>query len=310
MENLQRNALGKGLSSLIPSSSSKIDNGVHAGGVIDIAINKIVPNPNQPRKHFSEQEIDELSASIKEFGVLQPIMVHLAPGGGYMIIAGERRWQAAKKAGIHHIPAIVKAVDETDVLAVSIIENIQRQDLSPIEEAKAYSQLMRQHKYTQEQLSKRLCKSRSHIANLLRLLNLPWEVQDMIGDRKISSGHAKVLLNATDPLIAANHIIEKSLNVRQAEDYIKGGQRRASLAAGESTKRVSHLAKLHANNKEDYNLNKDQDVIDIESNLSEALGSKVQIVEKSFGGQVIIDFYNLDQLDSIINQLSTKKSWL
>lgn len=309
MDNFQRNALGKGLSSLIPTSSYKHNNVVSTSDVVNLDIDKIVPNTNQPRKHFAEKELEELSISIKEYGVLQPVIVH-KDGDVYMLIAGERRWQASKRAGLTHIPSLIKNIKEEDVLAVSIIENIQRQDLSAIEEAKAYHQLMQQHNYTQAQLSHKLAKSRSHIANLLRLLTLPEEVQDMINGQEISSGHAKLLINSSDPLTAAKYIIENGLSVRRAEGYIKSLDKASMPLEGESTKRVSHLAKLHANNKGDYELTKDQDIINIEANLSQALNSKVQIVEKSFGGQVIIDFYNLDQLDNIISQLSVKKNWL
>lgn len=307
MNKVSRQALGKGLASLIPQSITQ--KGVEDyREIVNLDIGKVHPNPNQPRTYFSDQELEELSRSIQEFGVIQPIIVNV-DGDGYLIVAGERRWNASKKAGLSHIPAIIKSMDEDDILKTSIIENIQRQDLTSIEEARAYHKLMKQYDYTQEYLSKKLCKSRSHIANLLRLLQLPLEIQDMIENRTISAGHAKVLLGAKAPMDLAKAIVDKNLNVRQAEAYLKH-EKGASNPINESTKRVSHLSKLHANNRYDYELTKDQDIIDIENSLSEALGSKVQIVEKNFGGQVIIDFYNLDQLDAIINQLSIKKSWI
>ena len=303
-----RRALGKGLSSLIPNNSyNRRDASEIDGEVLNVQIDKIYPNPNQPRKHFPKQEMNELSESIKEFGILQPIIVSISEDK-YIIIAGERRWQASRQAGLTHIPVIIKSIDESRILKTSIIENIQRQDLSAIEEAKAYAQVMKDYNYTQEDLSKKLCKSRSHIANLLRLLHLPPEVQEMIEHRKISTGHAKVLLSSDSPLDTARYIIDNNLNVRQAEKHLKLSKEDKSV--GESIKRVSHLSKLHADRKSDYSLTKDQDIIDIENNLTLTLGSKVEIVEKSFGGQVIIDFYNLDQLDAIISQLSTKKTWL
>jgi len=310
MDNSQRSALGKGLSSLIPSASFNADKGgSNTTDIVEIPLEKVVPNPGQPRKHFSESEIQELSDSIKEYGVLQPIMVHPAADGKYAIIAGERRWQAAKKAGILSISAIIKEMEESDILAVSIIENIQRQDLSPLEEAMAYNQLMKMHGYTQDQLSKKLCKSRSHIANLLRLLNLPQEVQDMIGDRRLSAGHAKLLLGISDPLTMANDIIEKNLSVRQTEDYIKDLREYGYSPSGQEGPLQRISAPHPERNRDGSSKPKDQDIVNIENSLSEALGSKVKIVDKSFGGQVIIDFYNLEQLDSIINQLSAK-SWL
>lgn len=308
MNKISRQALGKGLASLIPQSGLAQRENEGYGEIINLDINKVHPNPNQPRTYFSDQELVELSSSIREFGVIQPIIVNI-DGDQYLIVAGERRWNASKKAGLSHIPAIIKSMDGDDILKTSIIENIQRQDLTSIEEARAYNKLMKQYNYTQEDLSKKLCKSRSHIANLLRLLHLPLEVQDMIEKKSISAGHAKVLLGAKAPLDLAKAIVDKNLNVRQAEAYLKE-ERGESRDVNQSTKRVSHLSKLHANNKLDYELTKDQDIIDIEVSLSDALGSKVQIVEKSFGGQVIIDFYNLDQLDAIINQLSVKKSWI
>ena len=216
---MQKQALGKGLGALIPDLSGLDDKERKALGISEIELDKIIPNEYQPRKVFDDEKLKELAASIKEQGVIQPIIVHRA-GTGYQLIAGERRWRASRLAGLKTIPALVKEATKRELLEMALIENIQREDLNPLEAAEAYKRLQDEFKLTQEDLAKRVGKERSTVTNFLRLLNLPREVKQELATGALSMGHAKALLSlerVRDQLQAAAAIVKNGLSVREAE---------------------------------------------------------------------------------------------
>ena len=211
-----KKGLGRGLSSLI--GETKVETNTNK-----LSLSDIVPNKFQPRKNFDEENLDDLTNSIKERGVIQPIIVRKSNSDNskFEIIAGERRWLAARKAGLHYIPVVITEADDLKSLEFAIVENVQRHDLNPLEEAQGYKRLINEFSYDQEKVSKFIGKSRSYITNSLRLLNLPAEVLKLIEDKKISSGHAKILVGLENSLFIANKIVEKKLSVRQAENFVK-----------------------------------------------------------------------------------------
>lgn len=255
-----------------------------------VPIEKIQPNPEQPRRTFTQEQLDDLAASIKEKGVIQPLIVRPRPGadGEYEIVAGERRWRASQMAKLHQLPVIVREYSDTEALEVAIIENIQRADLNAIEEAAGYRDLMDRFGHTQEKVSEALGKSRSHIANLLRLLNLPEDVQSFVRDGKLTAGHARTLVTADNPSALAREIISKGLSVRAAEKLAKGAAPSKPRVPGPRAE-------------------KDADTKALEADLSAATGMKVQIDHKAGGeaGTVTIRYQNLDQLDDICGKLSS-----
>ena len=290
MAQAKARGLGRGLSALMadvdtqPAKSS--DAPRRAESQVDIA--RISPNPDQPRRTFTEDALKELAASIREKGVIQPLILRINPRDpdGFEIVAGERRWRAAQRAQLHQVPAIVRELDDTEVLELAIIENIQRADLNAVEEAAGYRQLMDRFGHTQEQVASALGKSRSHIANLLRLLTLPEAVQDMLRSGAISAGHARALITSADPLSLAQQIVSKGLSVRQTEALVKSATMRAP-----SNDNVTPL--------------KDADTRRLEQDLKAALGMKVRIDHRTGGaGQVSIDYRDLEQLDEICRRLS------
>ena len=215
----RKRGLGRGLSSLIPETPAP---GKEHDGP-NIPIEKLKPSPMQPRRRFTEDELNGLAESIRSKGVMQPLLVRAGSNGAdsYEIIAGERRWRAAQLAGIHELPVIVRNLSDRETLEVALLENIQREDLSPLEEAEAYQRLIEEFDHTQQELADTLGKSRSHIANLLRLLGLPLEIRSMVEDGHLSAGHARALLSARDPLPLARIIAKKGLNVRQTEMMVR-----------------------------------------------------------------------------------------
>ena len=256
-------------------------------------IEKVFPNPDQPRRSFTEDHLQDLSASIKAKGIIQPLIVRKrASGSGeYEIVAGERRWRAAQMAQLHEIPVLVREFSDTEVLEVAIIENIQRADLNPVEEATGYRQLMDKFGHTQEKLAEELGKSRSHIANLMRLLQLPSDVQEMLVDGKLSAGHARALITSDDPSALAKQVVAQGLSVRATEALAK------KKDSGDSPK----PSKSRGSSGE-----KDADTKAIEGDLSAALGMSVSINHKAGGeaGQVSISYATLEQLDEICGILS------
>jgi ParB family chromosome partitioning protein len=257
-------------------------------GPRSIPIDLIQRNPSQPRRHFDETELGELAASIKAHGVLQPILVRPAGEGRFEIVAGERRWRAAQLAGLHAVPAVVRELEESDVLEIAIIENVQRSDLNPIEEAAGYQQLIDKYGHTQQDIAEQIGKSRPHIANTLRLLALPGEIQAMVRDGRLSAGHARAILTAPDPLSLAKLAISSALSVREIE----------RLAA--KAKDDQHGPRIQTDKPE-----KDADTRALEKALTNALGLAVTIAHRGeAGGDVKISYKRLDQLDDIIRRLN------
>jgi ParB family chromosome partitioning protein len=279
--------LGRGLSALIDEAVRPARSDA-ASGVRGIEIGRIRPNPLQPRQHFDEAAIDELAASIAERGVLQPILVREIEGG-YELIAGERRWRAAQKARLHEIPALVREANEESSAEIALIENIQREDLNAIEEAEAYRQLIGRYGHSQEVVGKLVGKSRSHVANLLRLLDLPEAVRLMLLRGDISMGHARAIATAPEPEALAQQIIDGDLSVRQAEHLAKK-ERRPSQDVGRAPARNARPV--------------DTDLAALERQLSDLLGIRVKVSHGRNGGSVALHYSTLDQLDLICQRLS------
>ena len=278
--------LGRGLSALMGEAvrAPTEEAAVSRGGVREIEIGRIRPNPSQPRMHFSEESIDELADSIGERGVLQPILLR-PHGDGFEIIAGERRWRAAQRARLHAIPAIVREIDDATTAELALIENIQREDLNAIEEAEGYKQLIDRHGHSQEDVGRLVHKSRSHVANLLRLLDLPAFVRDSLLRGEISMGHARAVATAPDPEAIAKEIIAKGLSVRQAE----ARARKEKRPPGEL-----QLTQRPA----------DADLAALERQLGDMLGLKVRVAHNGTAGTVTLHYNSLDQLDMICQRLS------
>ena len=275
--------LGKGLSALmgdIPQENAQTKNSPEK-----IPIHFVYANPSQPRKNFNHELLNELSESIKEQGIIQPILVRKKSEDKYEIVAGERRWRAAQLAKIHEVPVIILNIDDKKSLEFAILENIQRSDLNGIEEALGYDNLVKKFGYSQETLSKILGKSRSHIANTLRLAGLPEEIKKMISDGLLTAGHARCLVNVPDNVKLAKIIVNKNLSVRQAEFLVKKEQV------------FSSLKKIPRNNK-------DTNIKSLESDLELLMGIKVDIKnKKNNSGEIKFSYKNLDQLNKIISVL-------
>lgn len=286
----EKKILGKGLSALIGENNTVLQSNTN---FLYLDINNIIPNPNQPRKTFPEHEIAELSDSIKIHGILQPIIVtrQSQSSNNYIIVAGERRWRASIQAKLQTLPAIVLDKEESSTYEISLVENIQRQDLNSIEEAQAYDYLIKTFDYTQDDIAKKVSKSRSHVANTLRLLSLPQEVKDMIIDGRLSYGHAKTIASSEDPLKLANEILQNNLTVRQAE----------ALTKSLKTKSGDNIIEISPHKRR---FDKDADILEIERLLSDNLGLKVYVNDTSRGGQVVINFNTLDDLDTIIQKIT------
>ena len=268
-----KKGLGRGLSSLIGDSDVKITNN-------KISISSIIPNKYQPRKNFDKNSLEELTASIRERGIIQPIIVRASEDSNdkYELIAGERRWQAAQNAGLHEVPVVILNVDNLKSLEFAIVENVQRKDLNPIEEAEGYQRLINEFNYDQDKVAKFIGKSRAHISNCIRLLSLPAKVIEHIINDKLSPGHAKILVGLDNSELLAEKIIKKKLSVRQAEA----------------------LARLVKSNKSSIK-SKDPNSIDIENQLSSKIGMKVFLNNKKNNtGTLIFEYKGVDQLDRLI----------
>jgi len=290
MANQKPRGLGRGLSALMADVTPETDGaGQQTARRPDVMvpIERIVANANQPRRTFREEDMADLVASVSEKGILQPLIVRSVDGGQYQIVAGERRWRAAQKAQLHEVPVLVREYSDAEVLEVAIIENIQRADLNAVEEAAGYRALMDTYGHTQERLAEALGKSRSHIANLLRLLNLPADVMEMVRDGKLSAGHARTLVTAEDPSRIAREIVSKGLSVRAAEALAKKG--------GAGSVPV----------KPKVAVEKDADTAALEGDLSANLGMKVELQHKAGGesGQLVIRYRTLDELDTLCAKL-------
>ena len=286
--------LGRGLSALMADVAPEADGRISSEPrrpEVTVPIEKLQANPDQPRRRFAQEQLDELAASVKEKGIIQPLIVRSIAGGQYEIVAGERRWRAAQMAQLHDIPVIIREFDDTEVLEVAIIENIQRADLNAVEEAAGFKQLMDRFGHTQEKLAEALGKSRSHIANLLRLLSLPMDVQTLVIEGKLSAGHARALITAEDPSELAKQVVRDGLSVRATEALVKKQQDGPDKPALKSR---------------NLNAGKDADTRALEKDLSAILAMKVTINHKpgSETGQVVLSYENLDQLDDLCAKLS------
>jgi ParB family chromosome partitioning protein len=285
--------LGMGLSALLGEAvrPAPEDGSEAAGGVREIDVARIKPNPAQPRVQFDEDALDELAQSIGERGVLQPILLR-PDGENFQIVAGERRWRAAQRARLHTIPAIVREIDESTTAEIALIENIQREDLNAIEEAEGYRQLIQRHGHTQDAVGSLVHKSRSHVANLLRLLDLPEFVRQSLMNGDISMGHARAVATAPDPEAVTREIVAKGLSVRQAEERVRREKSRPGPGYD--------IARVSARNAVPV----DADLAALERQLGDILGLKVQVVHKGQGGAVTLHYSSLDQLDMVCQRLS------
>lgn len=278
--------LGRGLSALLGESPG-IGSNTSAENLRELPIEFIRPNPQQPRRTFDPEELAGLAETIKEHGIVQPIVIRSDPStpGHYSIIAGERRWRAAQIAGLHKVPVVLREFDELTTLKVAIVENLQRQDLNAIEEAVAFGQLMDRFGFNQQQIADTIGKSRAYVANTIRLLGLPKEVQDMVIHGAISAGHARAALMSADPLAAAKEMVSKKLSVREAESLINKQQAERRNVSRET--------------------NVDNDAIALAEDLSANLGLPVEIKHKGEkGGTIIISYQSLEQLDEICRRLN------
>ncbi len=288
----RKRGLGRGLSALmadVTETEAAAAQGVAAADHF-VPIERITPNPDQPRKSFVKEDLDDLAASIKEKGVLQPLIVRKRADGSFEIVAGERRWRAAQMVQLHELPVIVRDFTDIEVLEVAIIENIQRSDLNPVEEAAGYRQLMNQHGYTQEDMATALGKSRSHIANLLRLLNLPDVVIEMLRAGDLSAGHARALIPAENATELAKIVVRDGLSVRATESLVKRQLPNSEAAKKPKPKDTSE---------------KDADTKALEGDLSAALGMKVFLNHKpgQEAGQMTLSYSSLDELDTLCRLL-------
>tara|TARA_B100000886_G_C20376690_1_gene472064 strand:+ start:243 stop:1088 length:846 start_codon:yes stop_codon:yes gene_type:complete len=279
MESKIKKGLGRGLSSLIGETRVEVKTN-------KLSLSDIVPNQFQPRKNFDKESLEDLTNSIKERGVIQPIIVRKSnlDNSKYEIIAGERRWLAASKAGFHDIPVVVTEADDLKSLEFAIVENVQRHDLNPLEEAQGFKRLIDEFSYDQEKVSKFIGKSRSYITNSLRLLNLPLEVLKFVEEKKITAGHAKILVGLDNALFVATKIIEKKLSVRQAENFVK----------------IFKIKKSATTKLRDIN------IVNLESSISSKIGLRVNIHNKKNNkGKISFEYRDLDQLNKIIDIIKT-----
>lgn len=296
MKQEKRRGLGRGLSALMADVEPAPVEGSELPRRADrvVPVERISPNPDQPRRQFTPDALQELANSIAEKGVIQPLIVRPKGEDHYEIVAGERRWRASQMAQLHEVPVIVREFTDTEVLEVAIIENIQRADLNPVEEAMGFRQLMDRFGHTQEKLAKALGKSRSHIANLLRLLTLPDEVREMLQRGEISAGHARALVTCENPVTLAKRIVAEGLSVRETEKLAKQG---AEPAPKEPT--ASFLSEPAG---------KDADTRALEGDLSAHLGLKVSVEHKagSEGGKLVLTYQSLEQLDDLCRRLGAE----
>lgn len=279
----KKSGLGKGAAALF---SDIADNLEETSSVVMLNIIDVQPNANQPRRKFDDEKLDALADSIKANGIIQPIIV-VKHDDMYMIVAGERRWRAARKAGLKEIPAIVQDYSDKQIMEVALIENLQREDLNPVDEAMGYKTLMNMFSLTQEQISERIGKSRSAVANSLRLLNLSEAVLDLIKEGKLTEGHAKVIMSLKDPseqLAAANAVINKGLSVRETEQLVKAKLNPPRTIIKPNRQLAEYLS-------------------DLEDNISKTMGTRVKIHHKNGKGKIEIDYYSNDEFERIMEYL-------
>jgi ParB family chromosome partitioning protein len=287
----KRRGLGRGLSALFGEEGQTPEPAdVGGNGVRAVALGQLTPSPFQPRQQFGDEALEGLAASIREKGVLEPILVRPTPGqeGRFQIIAGERRWRAAQRAQLHDIPVIVRGFSDREAMEIALIENLHREDLTALEEADAYRRLIDEFGHTQEQVAQAISKSRSHVANTLRLLGLPESVKQRIHAGQLSAGHARALLTAADPEALAEETVAKGLNVRQTERLAQRGK---PSATGRPRGRPPKKAK-------------DPNTAALERDLAAMIGLRVEIEEHGEGGTLAIHYETLEQLDDLLQRLS------
>ena len=288
-----KSRLGRGLAALIGEVGDEIGTLERKGSPPrSVPVEFLRPNPRNPRKVFDDADLQELTQSIKDRGIIQPIVVRPIPNRSneFEIVAGERRWRSAQKAGLHQVPVVVVNIDDKTSLEYAILENVQRADLNPIEEAEGYSRLMAEFSYTQENLSKIIGKSRSHIANMLRLTELPVTVRKLLIDRQITAGHGRALLSVNNPVDVAKRIVNEGMSVRQVEEI-------AQADSGGSAKVAAKAAKSGK-------VEKDPDTRALEKALQDVLGLTVSIDHKGKGGELRIQYKTLEQLDGLCRRLN------
>ncbi|MGX5667281.1 ParB/RepB/Spo0J family partition protein [Rhizobium daejeonense] len=288
-DDVSKRRLGRGLAALIGEMDQPVPVGEPRSSVNPdrtVPIEFVTRNPKNPRRYFDESELQDLAGSIRQHGIVQPVVVRTRSADRFEIIAGERRWRAAQLAGLVEIPVIVRDVDDRTALELAIVENVQRADLNPLEEALGYEQLIAEHGYTQNDLGEIIGKSRSHVANSLRLLKLPDPVRDMLADGSLSAGHARALVSTPDPVSLARTITSKGMSVRDAEKLAQ-----------------THIKAQNAPPQPDLRPEKDSDTVALERSLSDRLGLSVSISHKGNGGQIRISYKTLDQLEEVCRLL-------
>ena len=296
----RRSGLGRGLAALLPTENSAAVAETPSTGAYlrDIAVGSIQPNPNQPRAHFDEEALVELAQSIGELGVLQPILVRPLSDGSFQLIAGERRWRAAKRCGLDTIPCVVRTTDDVASVEQALVENLHRQDLSALEEAAAYLQLLEEFHLTHEELAKKVSKSRAAITNTLRLLQLPAVIQHLLSDGRMSAGHARALLGTPDRAYQealANRVVDEGLSVRTVEELIRNPQLAASGPAASPTSRTGETALRQL---------RPPGLLELEELLSEHLDTRVSVSMGGKRGKMVIEFATLEDLERIYRAMT------
>ena len=287
-EGTKRQGLGRGLSALLGGDSEDYASLDRARSSREVPIEALQSNPYQPRRRFDSEDLNSLVASVKEKGILQPILVRRIDGAEgaaehFEIVAGERRWRAAQQAQLHRVPVVIKDLDDTETLEVALVENLQRQDLSPLEEAQGYSRLMEEFGHTQERLAQVIGKSRSHLANMLRLMALPDEVKAMLDDGRLTAGHGRAILGLKNPVAVARRIVMQGLSVRDSERIAQG-------STGKSPRQKTV---------------KNADTVSLEKDISESLGMLIDIRHRGErGGEVKVAYKTLEQLDEVCRRLA------
>lgn len=312
-----KRGLGRGLSALFAESDEALDAPTldSGGGRVSklLPIEFLRPNPRQPRKRFDESAIDSLVDSIRHQGVLQPLLVRPHPddANAYEIVAGERRWRASQRARLHEVPVVIKDLTDTEALEIALVENIHREDLTPMEESEGYQRLIEEFGYTQEALAKGVGKSRSHVANMLRLLSLSEEIKSMLDDGQLSAGHARALLAAPNAETLAHQVVNKGLNVRQTEKLVQDNKPNAEKTRAGLGKLKSKIAATDGDNagvESDYaaRADKDANTLSMERSLTDLLGMAVSIDLKGEGesGRLVVSFSDFGQLDDVIDRLN------
>lgn len=288
MARAKKGGLGKGLDALFMDNET-----VDSGGVVTLRLSQIEPNRDQPRKIFSEEALNELADSIREHGVLQPLLVRPLPGGSYQLVAGERRWRASRMAGLQEVPVVIREMDEEQAMEIALIENLQREDLNAIEEATGYKQLMERYGMTQEQVAKRVGKSRPAIANALRLLNLPQKVMDMVGEGEVSPGHARSLLAFDDQ----DRIVEIAQKVKTGKYSVRDIERMAKNQDEKKEKAAKAPEEPAWGGKSAF-------LTEMEIAMSMEMGRKVRIIPNGEGGTLQIQFWDEEDLKSLAEKFA------